>query len=457
MRGGELRAGAYTVDITPPEGVHAGLWGLHTALAEGVHDRLEISALVVASGETHVALVGIDIAMVDEAAAAEARRRIEQLTGIPPEAVLLNASHDHAAPRLKKSVEQATLDADALDQYALMLPARVAGAVYGAYRRLEPVRIGFGSGQASGISVNRVDRTQGVDDTVWVMRVDRADGSPLALALSYACHPITIAGHTRLWDSDYPGPLRTRLRSELGIATCVFLQGAAGDVAPFDFWFGNSAPRPHSFECRDDLARVLAETALEVAAGVDALSELPVAARSSTLELPRRRFPWTEAEVAALAAVHTQPPDDGYPELWEPSVHTATSAQQFPEYYRHGALELYRSLIEERDVPVAAELQAIRIGEQVLSANPFEPFGGLAAAIVSGSPFSQTRVLGYSNGYAGYLPPPADYAKIDGYGLAEILDQDRFRWAYGITTAFVGAEASAEVIAGSVRLLEQLR
>ncbi len=66
-------------------------------------------------------------------------------------------------------------------------------------------------------------------------------------------------------------------------------------------------------------------------------------------------------------------------------------------------------------------------------------------------------MLGYTNGYAGYLPPPEDYAKINDYGLKEILDQDRSRWAYGITTAFVGDGASEEVIAASLRRLEQLR
>jgi hypothetical protein len=186
------------------------------------------------------------------------------------------------------------------------------------------------------------------------------------------------------------------------------------------------------------------------------LRELRIGFDSQVLELPRRSFPWSEAEVAARAADQVFTPEEAYPELWDASVHTATSAQRFPDYYQYYTLDLYRRLIDERAVPVRAELQTLAFGEHVLSANPFEPFTALAASIAAGSPFLDTRVLGYSNGYAGYLPPPADYAKIDGYGLEQILDQDRARWAYGITTAFVGAEASAEVIAASQRLLERL-
>ncbi len=457
MASGGLLAGAYTADITPPEGVHAGCWRLHTALAEGAHDRLELSALVLARDETVVALVGVDAAMVDEAAAAEARRRITALAGIPGEAVLINASHDHAGPVLLRNVDASRLESDALEQYALTLPSRIAGAVYAAYRRLQPARIGFGSGHVGEVSVNRVDRTLPVDDSVWVMRIDTEAGRPLALALSFACHPITIGGQTRLWDTDYPGPLRSMLRGELGVTDCVFLQGAAGDTAPFDFWFGNESPRLHSFECRDDLARAIAGSAVETAQGIVVQADLPLRFASNVIELPRRVFPWTEAEVAARAAVQPFKPEQDYPEVWDATVHTATSAQRFPDYYQHYALELYQRLIDEQALPVRTELQAISFGEHALSANPFEPFTALARRIAGSSPFPDTRVLGYTNGYTGYLPPPDDYARIEGWTLADILDQDRARWAYGITTAFVGPDASEEVIGASLRLLAQLR
>ncbi len=357
----EVLAGAYTADITPPEGVHAGCWGLHTALAEGSHDKLEVTALVVQSGNDVVALVGIDAVMVDEAATEEARRRITELTGIPAEAVLVNASHDHAGPVRLENVAASRVDSDALEQYALTLPGRIAGAVYAAHRRLEPARVGFGSGRAPAASVNRVDRMLPVDDSVWVMRLDRADGRPLALALSFACHPVTIGGQTRLWDTDYPGPLRRRIRDELGVADCIFLQGAAGDVAPFDFWFGNESPRLHSFDCRDDLAQAIAAAAVAAARAIVIEPELPVSFGSTVLELPRREFPWTAAEIAALAAVQPFNQQETYPEVWEATVHTATSAQRFPDYYQHYALELYQRLIDERAVPVRAEIQAIAL------------------------------------------------------------------------------------------------
>lgn len=109
------------------------------------------------------------------------------------------------------------------------------------------------------------------------------------------------------------------------------------------------------------------------------------------------------------------------------------------------------------DRPVAAELQTLRLGEQALSATPFEPFTALAAHIRAGSPFPDTLVLGFSNGANAYLPAPEEYEKIAGESLDEIIDQDRNRWAYGITTSHLGPEGSAEVVRASIADLEAIR
>ena len=69
----------------------------------------------------------------------------------------------------------------------------------------------------------------------------------------------------------------------------------------------------------------------------------------------------------------------------------------------------------------------------------------------------QTLVLGYSNDYAGYFAPDADLELVADVPLDDILDQDRYRWAYGITNTNVGHGGMTTRVDESVQLLERVR
>lgn len=449
-----FQAGVARADITPPLGLLLGCWEGRRCLAQGTREPLLCQALVVSDGERTAALVTADLPFVGRELTDAARARATELTGIPADAIMLHATHNHSGPQLSRGAGVAALgNAPGFERYAATLPDRVAGAVYAAWRRLRPARAGAGGTELRGLNVNRVRRERPVDPTLTVLRVDAADGSPLAAVVSFTAHPITVGGIGREWDGDYPAPLREGVEQALPGAACLFVQGCAGDVSPFDdWWFGNAGASRHSYEARDRLAARLTETALSTHAEIETTTDMRVAATAERLSLRRRVPAYAEAELEAALEVIPARGEGGWPEVWPSSVHTMTSAQQFPEPYQRGAVVMYLDMLRRADVPLDAEIQGIAVGDAAVIANPFELFNECGREIADTSPFATTIASSYTNDYLGYLPASRDLTLVEGVPLAEILDQDAWRWAYGITNSHAAAGEAGRVVEASAAL-----
>jgi neutral ceramidase len=445
-------AGVCRVDITPPLGLPLRAWAARNARARATHDSLVAQALVLDDGRGgRAAIVAMDVTHAGRGLTEEVRTRVQASTGIPRDAVLLNASHTHSAPPLNLGggISWTPQDPE-YAHYAAVLPELIAGAVYAAYHARGQARIGSGSGRAAGISVNRVHHEDPVDDSVQVLRVDAANGAPIAVVASFACHGTCLGGHVPDWNADFAAPLRESVGAE-----CLFLQGCAGDVAPWDFWMGNPHPRRQTYAHRDEMGQALGAEVKRVVAAIQTTDDARLAAVSRILRLRRRQLPWHDAELELVQrSLHSQP-DPEYPELWAENVHTVNSAQLFPLGYQRGAVDMYRSMRQRKDEPLQVEVQAIAVGDAAIVACPFELFNGPGLRIRGRSSFGgATFVLGYSNDYLGYLPRTEDFDLIAGVPLEEVIDQDRYRWAYGITNTNVDRGELEKLIDASAEALQ---
>jgi hypothetical protein len=451
-------AGVARADITPPFGVPVGCWTARRCLADGSREPLLAQALVLSDGERTAALVTADLVFAGRELTNAARSRVHRLTGIPPDAIAVHATHNHSAPSLSRGSGVAGLrDVPGFERYGAVLPDLLAGAVYAARRRLRPARIGSAVTRVSGLSGNRVWRERPVDDSLTVVRIDAADGAPLAEVVSFTAHPITVGGITTEWDAEFPGALRAAVERHLPGSECLFLQGCAGDVAPFDdWWFGNRDASAHSYERRDWLGRQLADAALSAYADAETASNGRVATASQWLDLRRRRHGYSADELRAAIDEWGARPEPDWPETWPREGHTMTSAQQFPEPYVVTALTTYLDMLKRADVPVRTELQALAVGDTAIATNPFELFNDCGTSIKQSSPFATTIAAAYTNDYLGYVPRSDDLALVEGVPLREILEQTRWRWAYGITNSNVDRGEVERLVDSSASLLERV-
>ena len=238
----------------------------------------------------------------------------------------------------------------------------------------------------------------------------------------------------------------------------MFIQGCAGDVAPFtDWWFGNCEASRHSYEGRDELGRKLAEPRSTRTAASRRRADARVAAASEWLELRRRRHAYSAEEIRAVMADWQSRPTPEWPETWSPEIHTMTSAQDFPDSYMWGALTMYLDMVERADVPVRAEIQAIALGDAAIVTNSFELFNEAGLADQGAAARTRRRSRRRTRTTTSAICRRARTSTWSTASRsARSSTRTRYRWAYGITNCNVDRGEVDRLIDASGALLARI-
>jgi len=412
-----FRAGAFAIDITPQNFPVIINGGMAERTATGVTDRLHARCLVLGDGTTQIAIAIVDNCVIPRPLLDEAKELAHKATGIPPERMLIAATHAHSTPSVV-----GVLGSDRDEEYTKFLPGRIAEGIARAYQNLAPARIGWAIGKEPKnvfcrrwlmkpgtartnpfggtkndraqmnpgyLNPNAVKRTGPVDTDVSVLSVQRPDGQPLALLANYSTH---YAGAPAV-SADYFGVFCEKIARLIGAekATPPFVgmmsNGTSGDANCCDF----ASPRRKfdQFTVAEDVARA----AHEAYKSIKYYDWVPLAMEEKRLTL-KVRMPSDEEVAKAkelLAGLKGRKP------------------RTVPEVYARETV-LLSQLPPTREL----KLQAIRIGELGIAAIPNEVFGVTGLTIKRKSPLRPTFNISLANGYAGYIPPPEQH-KLGGY------------------------------------------
>ena len=95
----DLRVGRAAVNITPPSGMPMGGY-YRVRLNTGTHDPLYAKAIVLEVGGEKAALVACDLEAIPGSFVEAARRIIGETTHVPPDHVMISATHTHTGPEM---------------------------------------------------------------------------------------------------------------------------------------------------------------------------------------------------------------------------------------------------------------------------------------------------------------------------------------------------------------------
>ena len=411
-----MRAGFAEKVITPP--IPAYLAGyFHERIGESVRDDLYAKAAVFEADGQQVALVVCDLLHMTTEIVAPAKDIIAERTGIPPESVMIAATHTHTGPELSRR-EVAPVIVPIDSDYVATLAPTIAGVVEEAASQMFDAQLRANTGYEAELSFNRLLRLRdGTDQFGWggdprevagvagpidpemvVLGVYDQEGNLRGLLANFALHVDVIGGGgADFVSADWPGELAKTIKANYGDqVTTLLLQGTCGDI---NHCTHCETELPTAFAPKAvQLGRALAAVAINAVEKAEPSHDESLASLLQILDIPYYQVDDDLREV--VTQLNEQGPKDDFERFLVEKVNEWPYGGQIAQ------------------VPV----QAIRIGPVGMAALPGEVFVHWGLTIKHWSPAPCTMVVELANDTFGYIPT-IEQAERGGYGAMPILSR----------------------------------
>jgi hypothetical protein len=448
-----LKAGAATSNITPPIGTPT-VGGWAPVPSTHVYDDLHVRCLALDDGTSRLVFAVVDSVGVPREVFDEAKRLVQQETGVSPDNQMMSATHTHSAVSARGA--NALVMGAPFDDYQKFLVRRIADGVRRALNNLEPARIGWGSGRVPQHLFNRrsllkegktdtnpfggqdrvvtnkgshPDRLKAAGPTnpeVYFISVQSANGRPIALLANYWLHYVGGAPAGSI-SADYFAMFCDRIQQLLGANAQspafvgILANGPCGDVN--NIGGGTPGVKYGPGERMRLVADDVAHEVVRVHRTLKFHDWVELKAAKAELEL-KMRHPTPEL-VARAQQVLARP------------------ANASPIHVREVAYA--QRTMDAKNWPdtTSIVMQTFRIGDLGIAAVPFETFTETGLEIKARSPFKDTFTIELANGSYGYLPTPEQH-ELGGYET----------W---LGTNRVETEASRKIVTKLLDLFKQVK
>jgi hypothetical protein len=222
--------------------------------AAGTHDPLYATVLVLESGGRRLALVTCDLRSFVSTRVGELAK---QRFGV--DTTIISVSHTHSGPLTWEL--RSPWYAEAEDKMVAAI-GKASDSLFSAtlYASTGQIYLGFNrrkivDGRATMWWRNAEKLpSHPLDPTLNVIAVKDAEGKTRAVLVNYACHPSVLGPDNIQYSADYPGAMKRYVESQTPGATCLFIQGGAGDINPYR---DKEPVRGEGFQAVDEMGQAL--------------------------------------------------------------------------------------------------------------------------------------------------------------------------------------------------------
>jgi neutral ceramidase len=423
-----LQAGAATSNITPEIGGDI-VGGFTPSPSQHIHDELHARCLVLDDGKTKIAIVVCDLLGMHRSVGVEARKTIEETTGIPAANVSISCTHTHSATSALGATPRSYVSDMELTDYQRFVARRVADGVRRAVNNLRPAQIAFGTvdvpehvnnrrwhmkeGKAGPNPFGIVDKVKmnpgsgnpdlvepagPIDPTISIVALREPGGRMVSVFSAYSLHYVGGVGPDHI-SADYYGYYCEALKDlqQDGGKTdppfvALMANGTSGDINNINF----RTPRPRKGPY-EQMKYVADDVAQKVNAALKNLTwsdTAPLAARYRELPISWRKIDDKLLKWCKETEANT------------PRTKIATDRS----YIYAGRVQRLAQASPETKAPV----QILRIGDICIGTSPCETFAETGIEFRKRSPFPKSFMIELAHGYYGYMPTPRHF-ELGGY------------------------------------------
>jgi hypothetical protein len=378
-----FRAAVVKINITPNSPKQ--LLGYAARVSTGIHDSIYHRIIVLDDGATQFYLVSTEVCEFSPSEYEKVASQLNKKLGIKTNNFWWSVTHTHSAPevgppglgeaflgdRYEHSVDTA---------YTSFIGQSIIAGIEEAKKKLEPARLGAGWG-FSQANINRraldidgkaslgLNPDGPVDRRIGLIRLEKQNGSPLALIVNYPIHGTVLGQESMVISGDAPGIVSQYVEEKIG-APVLFINGAAGDLAPIysvypDFRSGH-------------------------------LMQFRVLLGDKIIDANKKLLSMTDSVKLTTGAITIEGP--------------AKPGLKWPAYLKN-----YNRNTKEGTNLIRLPVKFLKINEDIaIWSTPLELFCEIANEIRDRSPFPFTFYYGYTDGWLGYLPTESEW-KYGGY------------------------------------------